>query len=75
MITTSDSVNTFDIGKYYIILPANYEPKYHFNKMGTNFNVVEEGFSYVSNKNEEFLSLVELRELIKKNVDQEFIPK
>ena len=75
MITRSDSFNTFDLGKYYVILPANYDPKVHFEKMGMNFNSVEEGFSYVSNKNKEFLSLLKLRELIKKNVDQNFVPK
>ncbi|MBO8232376.1 UDP-N-acetylglucosamine 4,6-dehydratase (inverting) [Prochlorococcus marinus str. MU1402] len=74
MITTSDSVNTFDIGKYYIILPANYEPKFHFNKMKMRFKAVEEGFSYISNKNDEFLSSDRLRELIKKHVDNKFIP-
>lgn len=74
MITSSDSVNTFDIGEYYTILPANYNPKIHFNIMGKDFRTVKEGFSYVSNKNKEFLSKVTLRKLIKLHVDPNFAP-
>ena len=54
MITSSDSFNTFDIGNYYTILPANYDAKMHFKKMGKVYKAVKEGFSYVSNKNEDF---------------------
>tara|TARA_B100000886_G_C20424856_1_gene493402 strand:+ start:1080 stop:2099 length:1020 start_codon:yes stop_codon:yes gene_type:complete len=75
MITSSDSFNTFDIGNYYTILPANYDANIHFNKMGIAYKAVEEGFSYVSNKNKEFLSKETLRELIKLHVDPNFFPR
>ena len=74
MITSSDSFNTFDIGKYYIILPPNYDPSEHFKKIGAKYDSVEEGFSYVSNKNKEFMSIEKLRYLIKHQVDNTFIP-
>jgi len=75
MITSSDSVNTFDIGDYYTILPANYDPIKHFEKMKIDFQRVKEGFSYVSKGNKDFLSKESLRELIKFNVDNNFAPK
>ena len=75
MITSADSFNTFDIGNYYTILPSNYDVEKHFNKMGQIYKAVEEGFSYVSNKNKEFLSKDNLRELIKLHVDPTFTPR
>ena len=75
MITSSDSVNTFDIGNYYTILPANYDPKEHFDKMRTKYKKVKEGFSYISKENKDFLSKESIRELIKLNVDNTFSPK
>ena len=75
MITSSDSFNTFDIGNYYAILPAKYDPEIHFQQMGKRYKAVEEGFSYVSNKNKEFLSKETLRELIKLHVDPNFSPR
>ena len=75
MITSADSFNTFDIGNYYTILPANYDAKKHFNKMSHSYKAVKEGFSYVSNKNKKFLSKETLRELIKLHVDPTFTPR
>ena len=75
MITSADSFNTFDIGNYYTILPSNYDVEKHFNKMGQSYKAVKEGFSYVSNKNIEFLSKENLRELIKLHVDPTFTPR
>lgn len=70
MITKSDSYNTIDIGKYYAILPsvANIE-KYLKYYNGTK---VKEGFSYNSGENTEWVSVEEMRELIKKHVDPNF---
>ena len=42
-------------------------------KWKMRFKAVEEGFSYMSNKNDEFLSSDRLRELIKKHVDNKFV--
>ncbi|MBT5419791.1 MAG: UDP-N-acetylglucosamine 4,6-dehydratase (inverting) [Candidatus Cloacimonetes bacterium] len=72
MITLSDGMNTVDIGKYYAILPtvANKQ-KYveHFGGIG-----VQEGFSYNSGNNREWVSIEEMREQIVKYVDPSFKP-
>jgi FlaA1/EpsC-like NDP-sugar epimerase len=73
MITTSDSANTFSIGKYFVIVPDPSQDK--FKKFITTFNGVPvgSGFSYNSGSNEHFLSSTELRTIIKKHVDPEFV--
>src|SRR5690606_27407932 len=52
MITTSDSFYTYDLGKYYTILPST--PKWKLEDFKSHFNahLVENGFSYNSNDNE-----------------------
>ncbi|MBW8049385.1 MAG: UDP-N-acetylglucosamine 4,6-dehydratase (inverting) [Cytophagales bacterium] len=72
MITTSDALSTVDIGKYYVILPQSskvnikhYIDKYKAKK-------VPAGFSYNSGNNTEWLSVKQIRGLIKKNIDPEF---
>jgi UDP-N-acetylglucosamine 4,6-dehydratase (inverting) len=68
MITSSDSYNTYDLGKYYVILPTV-----------TNWNVeeyikafkaqkVENGFRYTSGDNREWETVESLMELINKYV-------
>jgi len=68
MITSSDSFSTYDLGKYYVILPqlpvwklADYIP--HFNAVP-----VTPGFNYTSGANPEFLTVDELRTLIAEHV-------
>ena len=65
MITTSDSFNTVDWGKYYAILPvgAHYTMEDYCIKTGAT--PVPKGFNYNSGSNEHFLTVPELRELIK----------
>ena len=75
MITTSDSHRTFDIGKYYLILPNEKDISYEKYAQYKNHKKVEENFSYNSGKNSKFLSVNELRELIKINIDKNFKPK
>ena len=74
MITTSDSQNTFNVGKYYIILPQNYNLIDLFKEKYKDCKLVEEDFSYNSGKNDEFLNIQEIRDLIIKNIDQNFEP-
>ncbi|MES2319246.1 MAG: UDP-N-acetylglucosamine 4,6-dehydratase (inverting) [Pseudomonadota bacterium] len=64
MITSSDSQNTVDMGKYYAILPmgAKYSVQDYCERAGGV--PVSAGFSYNSGANEHFLSVDELRELI-----------
>lgn len=72
MITSSDSFNTYDLGKYYTILPS--EPKWNLNDFIKSFNAikVEEGFKYQSGENTEWESVDSLKKLIKENVDLKF---
>ncbi len=72
MITASDSFNTYDLGKYYTILPsvANFD----LEKYKSHFNakLVEPGFSYDSGTNTEWETVETLRDLIKEHVDSTF---
>ena len=72
MITESDSFSTYDLGKYYVILPQL--PQFNLNEFISHFAAqkVKENFSYNSDKNEDMLSVNEIRSLIKKNVDPNF---
>jgi len=73
MITSSDSPNTIDLGPYFAILPvrngvakkyaASHDAKY-----------VPDGFAYNSGSNPHFLSVGEIRELIKSHVNCNFRP-
>lgn len=73
MITASDSFYTYDLGKYYIILPATH--KWDLNEYKSKFNAVrvKEGFNYNSGDNEEWETVEGLRVLIKEHVDTNFI--
>ena len=72
MVTASDSYTTYDLGKYLTILPQ--KPIWDLNKFIKKFNAkkVKEGLSYSSNQNDKWLSVDELRLLIKANIDSEF---
>ena len=68
----SDAYTTYDLGKYLTILPQ--KPIWDLNKFIKKFNAkkVKEGLSYSSNQNDKWLSVDELRLLIKANIDSEF---
>ena len=69
MITSSDSFNTLDMGPYYAILPSASEhtpESYIAKKGGTR---VAQGFAYNSGTNEDFLTVEQLRVLIREHVD------
>jgi UDP-N-acetylglucosamine 4,6-dehydratase (inverting) len=72
MITTSDSFYTYDLGKYFTILPS--VPNFNLNDFITSFNAkkVAEGFNYDSGTNTEWETVESLRKLIKKHVDSNF---
>ena len=65
MITSSDSVNTYDLGKYYVILPQN--PRWKLNDFIKNFKAkkVKEGFNYSSGTNKQWETVESLKRLIK----------
>jgi len=72
MITTSDSFSTYDMGKYYVILPQVTGWKFSDFIQHFNPTKVAEGFNYSSGSNTEWLSVDELRNLIKVHVDSNF---
>ena len=64
MISSSDSQNTIELNKFYLILPNlnkkilnNYKKKFKCKKVNKNF-------IYNSNTNKKFLSINELRKMI-----------
>ena len=69
MITASDSINTLDLGSYYAILPAGEDgavAKYWCERGATP---VQQGFAYNSGSNTDWLSVDDLRSLIRQHVD------
>ena len=72
MITPSDSFFTYDIGKYYVIIPQT--PNWKLDEFKDHFNatIVPEGFAYNSGDNEEWETVESLRELIREHVDPTF---
>lgn len=74
MITSSDSYFTYDTGKYYVILPSM--PLFDVNDFIKQFNAVKvpEGFQYNSGTNDKFLTVEEIRDLIKKHLYPDFQP-
>ena len=75
MITSSDSYNTVDIGKYYAILPQK-SPYSRYSKEDYkkefNGSDVKEGFSYNSGNNTKWLTVESLRDLVIQHVDSNF---
>ncbi|MFT4683481.1 MAG: UDP-N-acetylglucosamine 4,6-dehydratase [Polaribacter sp.] len=75
MITSSDSYNTVDLGKYYAILPQKSPySKYSKDDYKKYFNGVDvaDGFSYNSGSNSDWETIETLRELVIKHVDSNF---
>jgi FlaA1/EpsC-like NDP-sugar epimerase len=72
MITVSDSLNTIDIGKYYVILPARLDKQKYINYYGGE--EVKKGFRYNSGENTRWIDVEEMRSLIKLYVDPDFKP-
>ena len=74
MITSSDSFTTYDLGKYYVILPQI--PNFNLKDFIKIFNakLVPQGFHYTSENNAEWESVDSLRKLIIEHVDPNFKP-
>jgi UDP-N-acetylglucosamine 4,6-dehydratase/5-epimerase len=72
MITTSDSFNTVDLGRYYAILPqaGRFTKDQYCDK--TSSRPVEQGFAYNSGSNPEFLTVEQIRRLIFEHIDSSF---
>jgi UDP-N-acetylglucosamine 4,6-dehydratase/5-epimerase len=72
MITVSDAINTYDIGKYYAILPQSTEYKREDFIKNFNAKIVDPTFSYNSGDNDQWETVESLRVLVKKHVDPNF---
>ena len=72
MITASDSFTTYDLGKYFAILPQ--VPLWNLKEFIAYFDAhkVNEGFHYNSGTNTEWLTVEQLRQLIKYHMDESF---
>ena len=63
MVTTEDSFMTYEYEKHFIVYPqVVWNDKQRINESGKK---VPEGFSYSSDNNTEWLSVVDIRELLK----------
>ena len=69
MITSSDSYNTYDLGKYFVILPSI--TRWKLDDFVKNFNAkkVPEGFSYNSGTNNEWENIESMKKHIKNLYD------
>ncbi|HLU90525.1 MAG TPA: UDP-N-acetylglucosamine 4,6-dehydratase (inverting) [Cyclobacteriaceae bacterium] len=72
MITPSDSFYTYDLGKYFTILPATHKWKLQDFKEKFDAKLVPQGFAYTSGDNTEWETVESLRALIKEHVDPSF---
>jgi len=72
MITSSDSFFTYDLGRYYVILPQT--PRFKIEEFIEKFKAqkVAQGFRYNSGENAEWETVESLRSLIKEHVDPTF---
>jgi UDP-N-acetylglucosamine 4,6-dehydratase/5-epimerase len=64
LISKSDSISTYDFGKYYCILPG--PEKYRIKKYNKTINIkkIDNDFNYNSGSNTEFLNIKELEKLV-----------
>lgn len=72
MITETDSLQTYDCGKYYVIAPS--VPNWKLEDWTKKFNAkkVPEGFKYNSGTNTDWVGHEEIRNLIKQHIDPNF---
>ena len=69
MITSSDSYNTYDLGKYYVILPTINKWDLKDYQKSFNATKVPEGFSYTSGENNDWESVDTLKKYITEMYD------
>jgi len=75
MITSADSLNTYDLGAYYAILQSSSQRESEIITVGDKVaSRVEAGFAYNSGTNPHFLTIEEIRSLIKEHVSSDFKP-
>ena len=74
MITSSDSFSTIDLESYYAILPSDGSVQRRYEKAKIPTKTVKSGFAYNSGTNPDFLTIENIRDLIKQNVEPCFEP-
>ena len=74
MVTASDSHQTIDLGRHYAILPSADPAGRARYIEASGAKPVEPGFTYSSGTNERFLTVADLRALIRQHVDPTFQP-
>ena len=74
MITAADSFNTYDLKKYYMILSNGSNVIEMLEEREIPFRKVPDYFAYNSGTNSHFLSINDLRNLIKQNIEPNFKP-
>jgi hypothetical protein len=74
MITASDSFNTVDLGRYFAILPSAGEHSVASYCKAHGGRPVEQGYSYNSGSNPEFLTVEQLQQLIAEQTSQLNLP-
>ncbi|WP_413295649.1 UDP-N-acetylglucosamine 4,6-dehydratase (inverting) [Synechococcus sp. MIT S9452] len=74
MITSADSFTTYDLGPYYAILPSDGSVQQLYLDKGIPLTPVQQGFAYNSSSNPDFLSVKQIRALIREHVDPSFAP-
>jgi UDP-N-acetylglucosamine 4,6-dehydratase (inverting) len=69
MITSSDSYTTYDLGKYYAILPQT--PHFKLSDFMAHFQAikVENGFQYNSGTNSEWVNVDQMRSLLRSHLN------
>lgn len=72
MITMTDALNTVEFEKYFVILPSI--PLWEVGRFTDAFNgrLCSDGFCYNSGTNDEWLSVEDIRQLIRAHVDPTF---
>ena len=71
MITASDSFNTVDLGPYYAILSSSGEYSVETYIQAVGGKKVPDGFAYNSGSNEDFLTVEQLRQLMREKLNLE----
>ena len=74
MISEADSYYTYELERYLAILPSYGDLYSKYSNSGLVIKKFNEGISYNSGTNPDFLSVEKIRDLIIKHVDKEFKP-
>ena len=73
MITSSDSYSTVDLGSYFAVLPSADQHLINDYVKNHSAKLVKPDFSYNSRDNPTFLSVDQLRELIRNHVSAQAV--